>query len=174
MRSYATAAALEALSAPVTRARFAGVAEPLPHDQAGRPVTKPVRRAASRRRRHNRIPGTIYWIFLAFWAGFRAVASREAPRDEVRGPLRRRRGDKKHTLRPRRKAQEVVEEPRRQVVVLRREVQTVQQTRGARLPSTTLGLPRRDGAVARVSWNRRYTSGMRPPVVSDQLEEGQH
>ena len=38
----------------------------------------------------------------------------------------RRRGDKVHTLlRPRRKAQEVVEEPRRQVVVLRREVQTI-------------------------------------------------
>ena len=87
--------------------------------------------------------------------------------------------DKAHTLRPRRrrrrgKAQEVVEEPRREVVVLRREVQTVQQTRGARLPSTTFGLPRRDGAVARVPLHRRRAPGVGPPVVSDQLEEGQH
>ena len=39
----------------------------------------------------------------------------------------RRRGDKVHTLlRPRRKAQEVVEEPRRQVVVLRRQMEAIQ------------------------------------------------
>ena len=39
---------------------------------------------------------------------------------------RRRRGDKVHTLlRPRRKAQEVVEEPRRQVVVLRRQMEAI-------------------------------------------------
>ena len=86
-------------------------------------------------------------------------------------------GDKAHTLRPRRrgrrKAQEVVEEPRRQVVVLRREVQTIQQTRGARLPPAALGLARRDGAVAGVALKARC-SRMRPPVVSDQLEEGQH
>ena len=87
-------------------------------------------------------------------------------------------GDKVITLRPRRrrrgKAQEVVEEPRGEVVVLRREVQTVQQARGARLPSTTFGLSRRDGAVARVALHRRRAPGVGAPVVSDQLEEGQH
>ena len=39
----------------------------------------------------------------------------------------RRRGDKVHTLlRPRRKAQEVVEEPRGQVVILRRQMEAIQ------------------------------------------------
>ena len=79
-----------------------------------------------------------------------------------------------HTRRrPRRKAQEVVEEPRRQVVVLRREMANLSISRRRPSSAGALGLPRRDGAVARVALRRR-APGMRPPVVRDQLEEGQH
>ena len=57
---------------------------------------------------------------------FRAASPSGSLRARTITTPQRRRGDKTNTLlRPRRKAQEVVEEPRRQVVVLRRQMEAI-------------------------------------------------